>query len=112
MCRYGEITMLTAMAGVSCGQQSRRSSDKGAIGSRRCRRRVSRIGMRPRKKDSCEMKTNARDLERGLVELARHPAGFVLYERPSLSSPPWRTLKLQREPRVAGRKNNWNLGWN
>jgi hypothetical protein len=39
-----------------------------------------------------------------LLELARHRAGFTLFERPALSSATWRTLKLCRAPRATGKK--------
>jgi hypothetical protein len=37
---------------------------------------------------------------------------FTLYERAGRSTAQWRSLKLERRPRQAGRKNNWWLGWN
>jgi hypothetical protein len=37
---------------------------------------------------------------------------FTLYEREGCSTAEWRSLKLVRDPREEGKKNNWWLGWN
>jgi hypothetical protein len=46
----------------------------------------------------------------GLTPLAVN--GFTLYEREGCSTAQWRSLKLVREPRKAGKQNAWWLGWN
>ena len=54
---------------------------------------------------------NSARKERAELVLLAINSPFTLYERAGCSTAQWRSLKLERLPREAGKKNNWWLGW-
>jgi hypothetical protein len=93
--------------------------DTGKGGDRRSKLQPATLVTVPKLSDLGVSKTQssrwqklaARKENAELIPLAARN-GFTLYERKGRSSDRWLSLKLVRDPRKAGKKNNWFLGWN